>query len=85
MFLNSIIRRNPKLIESTVELHQLGQLPSNSYILDIDMIYQNSKILYEEAKKYDLKIFAMTKQIGRNPVALKAIKRAGIDACVTVI
>lgn len=84
MFLNSIIRRNPQLVKSVVELHQLGKLPSNSYVLDIDTIYHNAKLLYDEAQKYDLKVFAMTKQIGRNPIALKAIKKAGIEACVTV-
>jgi len=84
MFLNSIIRRNPKIIEYAVKLHQEGKIPSNSYVIDVDTVYDNAKTLVEEANKYGLQIFAMTKQIGRNPVVLKAIKKAGIEACVTV-
>ena len=84
MFLNSIIRRNPEMIKWAVTLHQKGQIPSNSYVVDVDTVYDNAKILFDEAKKYELQIFAMTKQIGRNPILLDAIKRAGIDSCVTV-
>lgn len=84
MFLDVLSRRNRRLIEAAVELHQKGEIPANSYLLDIDAIKGNAERLYTEAKKYNLKIFAMTKQIGRNPVALQAIAEAGIDSCVAV-
>lgn len=84
MFLNSIKKRNQKMIEVAIKLHQEGKIPSNSYILDIDTIKKNAETLATEGEKYNFKVFAMTKQIGRNPVALKAIKEAGIKSCVTV-
>lgn len=84
MFLNQIAKRNPKLIQTAVELHQKGLIPSNSYLLDLDVISHNAKIMAEEGKKYGLKVFAMTKQIGRNPAAIEAMVRAGIDAGVCV-
>lgn len=84
MFLKQLIKRNPELIQAGVELHQKGLIPANSYILDIDTISQNAKLMAEEGKKYNLKVFAMTKQIGRNPIAVKAMVDAGISAGVCV-
>ena len=84
MFLNQIAKRNPKLIQAAVELHQKGQIPSNSYLLDLDVISHNAKIMAEEGRKYGLKVFAMTKQIGRNPAAIETMIKAGIDAGVCV-
>jgi len=84
MFLDVLYRRNRKLLETAVELHQKGEIPANSYVLDIDTIRENAAVMAAEGKKHNLKVFAMTKQIGRNPVALKAISEGGIDACVAV-
>lgn len=84
MFLDALIRRNRKFIESAIELHQKGRIPSNSYVIDVDTVRDNAVILAETAKKFNLKVFAMTKQIGRNPVVLKAISETGIDSCVAV-
>lgn len=84
MFLNKIIEKNPQLIEACVSLHQEGRIPANSYILDIDTISQNARLMAEKGKACGLKVFAMTKQIGRNPVAIKAIMESGISAGVCV-
>lgn len=84
MFLKQIAKRNPKLIQAAVELHQKGLIPSNSYLLDLDVIFHNAKLMAEEGRKYGLKVFAMTKQIGRNPAAIKVMMEAGIDAGVCV-
>lgn len=84
MFLKQLIKRNPKLIKTGVELHQKGLIPANSYILDIDAISKNARLMAEEGERCKLKVFAMTKQIGRNPVAIKAMTEAGIHAGVCV-
>ena len=84
MFLKQIAKRNPKLIQTAVELHQKGLIPSNSYLLDLDVIFHNAKLMAEEGRKHGLKVFAMTKQIGRNPAAIKTMMKAGIDAGVCV-
>lgn len=84
MFLNKIIERNPEFIEACVDLHQQGLIPANSYVLDLDTLGKNAKFIAEEADKYGLKVLAMSKQIGRNPEALKTIKANGIDSCVCV-
>lgn len=38
MFLNVISKRNPKLIESCVNLHQEGIIPPNTYVVDVDSV-----------------------------------------------
>jgi predicted amino acid racemase len=84
MFLDSLRRRNPQFINAAVELHQRGDIPPNSYVLDIDAIRDNARRIAEEAARLGLRVFAMTKQIGRCPVALSALRAGGIDAGVAV-
>lgn len=84
MFLDVLLRRNSSLVEAAVELHQRGEIPANSYVIDVDTVKNNAAILSEQAKRYNFKVFAMTKQIGRNPIVLKAMKEAGIESCVGV-
>ena len=84
MFLDSLIRRNRALIEVAIELHQRGEIPANSCVLDLDTIRSNSEIFAQAAGRHGLKTFAMTKQIGRNPPALRAMADGGIDSFVAV-
>lgn len=84
MFLNKVLSRNEKLIDAAVKLHQDKKIPANSYILDIDAIYENAKIMADICHKNNMKFFPMTKQIGRNPVAVDVLNRAGADGFVCV-
>lgn len=84
MFLDLIRRRNPTLIEQSIALHQAGKLPSNTYVVDLDAMEGNSRHIYGVARKLGLKVYAMTKQIGRNGSACKAIARGGITKAVAV-
>ena len=84
MFLNKLVERNRPFIESAINLHQLGEIPPNSYVLDLDTIQANAGIIAKEAKRLQLKVFAMSKQVGRNPPFLKALKAGGIDKYVAV-
>lgn len=84
MFLNKILSRNEALIDAAVELHQKFLIPANAYVLDVDTIVENVKKMTELCHKNHMKIYPMTKQIGRNPVVIKALKEVGIDGCVCV-
>jgi predicted amino acid racemase len=84
VFLDLIRRRNPRLLADTAALHQAGVLPPNCYAIDLDAVQRNSSALASEANRLGLKPFAMTKQIGRNPDALAAIRRGGITEAVGV-
>lgn len=84
MFLKKIEKRNPKMLEVAVKLHQQGDILANTYLLDIDQIKVNAKILADKAKKLNLRTYYMTKQISRNPIAVRAALEAGIDSTVAV-
>jgi len=84
MFLNSLVKRNPAFITASQQLHQDGKIPANSYVIDLDTLERNARILAQEAKRFNLKVFAMTKQFGRSSSACRAIMRGGIERSVAV-
>jgi predicted amino acid racemase len=84
MFLDVLRRRNPAFIEAAIRLHQEGRLPANAYVIDLDAVEQNARLLKEEADRLRLKIFAMTKQVGRSSSFCRAVMRGGIDRSVAV-
>ncbi len=84
MFLRPLLARNRALLEAAVTLHQAGAIPANACVLDLDAIETNARTMAAEAGRLGLSLFAMTKQIGRNPPAMDAIRRGGIDRFVAV-
>ena len=84
MFLDVLRRRNPAFIEAAIGLHQQGKLPANAYVLDLDTVEHNAKVLRDEADRLGLKVFAMTKQVGRSSSFCKAVMRGGIERAVAV-
>lgn len=73
MFLDALIKRNPALIEASVTLLSQGKILPDSYVIDVDSFIENAKKLKETADKHNIKLYAMTKQIGRNPVLARIL------------
>ncbi|HEV7254962.1 MAG TPA: alanine racemase [Mesorhizobium sp.] len=84
MFLDVLRRRNPRFVEAAMALHQAGKIPANSYVLDLDAVESNARTFMGAARPLGLKVFAMTKQVGRNSGFCKAVMRGGIDRAVAV-
>ena len=84
MFLGSLLQRNPEFVRAAVELHQAGQVPANSCVLDLDAIEANTAVLCRRARGLGLAVYAMTKQVGRAPGALAAMAAGGADGFVAV-
>ncbi len=84
MFLDLVERRNPEMVQATVELHQQGKLPSNCFVLDLDVVEENARLFKAAADENNLQVYAMTKQIGRNSGFNHAIIKGGIDRAVAV-
>src|SRR4029077_13975178 len=61
------------------ELHQSGQIPPDTYVLDLDMIGRNARKLKVEADRVGLKALICAKEFGRNPMAMQSIMNAGIE------
>ena len=66
MFLDILRRRNPKFVQAAMALHRDSKIPANSYVIDLDQVRANASTLKGEADRNGLKIFAMTKQVGRS-------------------
>lgn len=84
MFLDVLRRRNPGFLEAVVALHQDHRLPANAYALDLDAVRANAAVMRREADRHGLEVFAMTKQVGRAPGFIDALRAGGIDAGVAV-
>jgi predicted amino acid racemase len=84
MYLDVIERRNPLLIRAATELHQAGELPPNSYVIDLDTIAANASVMAREAERVGIGLYLMTKQFNRNPLVAHAARLAGIESAVAV-
>ena len=84
MFLRALLERNPQFVQAAVELHQAGEIPANSCVLDLDAIEANTAGLCREAHRLGLTVYAMSKQVGRAPGALDAMTAGGVDGYVAV-
>ena len=84
MFLTALRRRNPAFILAAQLLHQQGHIPANSYVIDLDTVEANARLIRVEADRHALKVFAMTKQVSRNSAFCRAVMRGGIDRAVAV-
>jgi len=84
MFLDILRQRNPDFITAAQTLHQVGKIPANAYVIDLDTLESNARLFNQEAVRFGLKVFAMSKQIGRSSSALHALSRGGIGRCVAV-
>jgi predicted amino acid racemase len=84
VFLEALRRRNPELVQAAVSLHQAGAIPPACYVIDLDAVEGNARLIAAEAARLGLEVFAMTKQMGRSPAFIEAVRRGGIDAGVAV-
>ena len=84
MFLDLIRRRNPRLIEAAIALHQRGEVPANTYVIDLDAVEDNARAISVKADSLGLTVMAMTKQMGRNESFCRAVMRGGIARSVAV-
>ncbi len=84
MFLDPLLRRNRPFVDAVIELHRTGALPANTYVLDLEAVRHNAGTLQAEADRLGLRMFAMSKQAGRNPAFLAALQDAGLDSAVAV-
>ncbi len=82
--LDIIEERNPALIRAACDLHQRGEIPPDCYVVDLDAVRENARRIVACARERGLRLYAMTKQINRNPSMVSAIASAGVDGFVAV-
>jgi len=84
MLLKKTQERNSKLIQAAMELHQKGRIRPDSYVIDLDTLFQNAKIMLSEARKQGIHLYFMLKQLGRNPYIAKELVKLGYEGAVVV-
>ena len=84
MFIEQTLKRNKALAEAAFRLHETGQLLPDSYVVDVDAFCSNAERILEEARKHNVKLYFMLKQLGRNPYLAEKLVKMGYDGAVTV-
>jgi predicted amino acid racemase len=84
MFLDRLVQRNPGLPLAAAALHQAGSVRANTYLIDLDTLRENARIIRQAADAHALSLYFMSKQFGRNPDACRSLVEAGIPAAVAV-
>ena len=72
------------MIRAAVELHQKGQIEPNTYVVDLDAVEGNARLIAGAARASGLSLYFMTKQVNRNPEFAKAVAGQGIPKAVAV-
>jgi predicted amino acid racemase len=84
VFLEATQRHNPGLVEIGADLHRRGKIPPNAYVIDLDAVAENSEHIAAVGRQNGIRLFAMTKQFGRNPAVSRVIAESGIPEFVAV-
>jgi predicted amino acid racemase len=79
-----VLEKNPQLVKAAIQLHQTGQVPAGTYVLDLDAIADNARAMAQSARRLGLRVYAMTKQDGHNPYLAKVVLEQGLDGIVAV-
>lgn len=84
MYLQRLIERNPRLMESAITLHQSGRIPPNTWLIDLDAVAENARALSATARQLRLTTYLMSKQYGRNPYVSALALANGLHKIVAV-
>lgn len=75
MFLDTVLTRNPELVDAAAALHGSGEIPPDTYVIDLDAVEANAALLAAEAERLGIGLWFVVKQFGRNPELIRAIAR----------
>ncbi|MGL1893464.1 MAG: alanine racemase [Spirochaetaceae bacterium] len=84
MYLDNVLTNNEKMLDFIIDLHQKGEIPVNSWVINLDQIAENAKQLSAAANKNGLSIYLMSKQHNRNPYINALAIKMGLNKMVAV-
>ena len=82
--LTKTVKHNPNLIKAAASFHQSGQIPPDTYVIDLDMVRINAEKIAKETAKFHLEAYVTAKQFGRNPLVCRAITNAGLTKTIAM-
>lgn len=84
LFLKRLLDTNKAFVDTSLDLYKKGLILPDSYCIDVDIFLENAKNILNEAKKYNINLFYMLKQVGRNPYLAKKLEDLGYKGAVCV-
>jgi len=84
MFIKALKQQNPALIVATLQLWRQRKILPDSWVIDVDQVLENGRRLLDVAKQYDITLYLMTKQFGRNPWLAEKLLALGYQGIVAV-
>ncbi|MFE7403259.1 alanine racemase, partial [Streptomyces sp. NPDC057557] len=75
MFLDTVLTRNPELVDAAATLHRRCEIPPDTYVMDLDAVEANAALLAAEAERVGIGLWFVVKQLGRNPELIRAVAR----------
>jgi predicted amino acid racemase len=84
MFLKKTLEQNEALVDCAVKLHQSGLVMPDTYIVDLDSLYENARRIQSRAREYDITLYFMLKQLGHNPEIARGLQEMGYAGAVAV-
>ncbi|MFA6074272.1 MAG: YhfX family PLP-dependent enzyme [Negativicutes bacterium] len=84
MFIEALRKNNPRFIEAAFDLYATGELQPDTYLIDLDMLLENARLIKDEADKFAISLYYMTKQFGRNPDIARKLDELGYCGAVAV-
>ncbi len=84
MFLDRLMERNRPLAEVALKWQQDGTILPDTYVVDVDAVVENGRMMLEAANPRGIKLYFMLKQIGRNPYLAKKLMDEGFAGAVCV-
>jgi len=84
MFVDALKRQNPALISAALRLWQQGKIAPDSWVIDVDQVLENGRLLVETARRHGITLYLMTKQLGRNPWLAQKLLALGYQGIVAV-
>ena len=84
MFLEVLKKRNIELIDYTMHLHHQGLLLPDTYVIDLDSLLENARMMKQRADQLGIDLLFMLKQVGRNPYIAQKLMEIGYAGAVAV-
>ena len=84
MFLEALKKKNAAFIEAAFDLHKEKIILPDTFLLDADAILENAEKMLRCADKFNIEMYFMLKQFGRNPYIAKKLSEMGFAGCVCV-
>lgn len=84
MFLDRLMERNRPLAEIALRWQQDGTILPDTYVVDVDTVVENGRMMLDAACAKGIRLYFMLKQIGRNPYLAQKLMDEGFAGAVCV-